>query len=74
MFEFEQDIVKTLLNENEQFQQLYDRHEELKTQVHDAEIGVHALDDLYLNRLKREKLLTKDKMAHIIQLYQREHV
>lgn len=73
MFEYDQDIVKELLDANGRFQQLYEQHAELKTQVHDAEIGVQPLDDLALNRLKRQKLLAKDKMAHMIQNYQREH-
>lgn len=72
MFEFEQETVQKLLSSNERFQQLYDQHAKLKTQIHEAEIGVHPLDDLYLNKLKRQKLLAKDKMAHMIQLHQRE--
>ena len=73
MFEYEQDIVKELLEGNERFQQLYEQHAALKTRVHDAEIGVQPLDDLALNKLKRQKLLAKDKMAHMIQRYQLEH-
>jgi uncharacterized protein YdcH (DUF465 family) len=73
MFEYDQDIVKELLNANDRFQQLYQQHSDLKTQVHEAEIGIHPLDDLSLVRLKRQKLLAKDKMAHMIQDYQREH-
>ncbi|MCZ6712222.1 MAG: YdcH family protein [Gammaproteobacteria bacterium] len=73
MFEYDQDIVKELLDENERFQHLYQQHSTLKTQVREAETGLHPLDDLSLNRLKRKKLLAKDKMAHIIQQHQREH-
>lgn len=73
MFEYEEDIVQELLGANERFQQLYQQHAELKTQVHEAEIGIHPLDDLSLTRLKRQKLLAKDRMAHIIQRYQQEH-
>ena len=75
MFESEpeQEIVEVLLKDSARFQQLYRQHAELKSQVHDAEIGVHPVDDLYLNKLKRQKLLAKDKMAHMIQRYQYEH-
>lgn len=73
MFEYDQDIVQELLNANERFQRLYQQHSELKIQVREAEIGVHPLDDLTLTKLKRQKLLAKDKMAHMIQAYQREH-
>ena len=73
MFEYDQDIVKELLDANDRFQQLYQQHSDLKLQVREAERGVHSLDDLANNRLKRQKLLAKDKMAHMIQHYQREH-
>ena len=73
MFEYDQDIVKELLDANDRFQQLYQQHSDLKLQVREAEIGIHPLDDLSLVRLKRQKLLAKDKMAHMIQDYQREH-
>jgi len=73
MFEYEEDIVKELLGANERFQQLHQQHAELKTQVREAETGVHPLDDLSLTRLKRQKLLAKDKMAHMIQRHQRQH-
>ena len=73
MFEYEQDAVQALLKADDRFQELYSQHAALKLQVHEAEIGVHPMDDLTLNRLKRQKLLAKDKMAHMIQQYQRQH-
>ena len=73
MFEYDQDIVEVLLNENEQFQALYKEHNSLKERVRDAEIGVLPLDDLSLGTMKKEKLLAKDKMAAIIEQYRREH-
>ncbi len=73
VFEFDQDIVEELLGGDERFQELYQQHATLKTRVHEAEIGIHPLDDLAMNILKRQKLLAKDRMAHIIQHYQREH-
>ena len=50
MFEYDQDIVEVLLNDNEQFQILYKQHNTLKAKVRDAEIGVLPLDDLSLAR------------------------
>ncbi len=73
VFEFDQDIVEELLGGDERFQELYRQHATLKTRVREAEIGIHPLDDLAMNILKRQKLLAKDRMAHIIQHYQREH-
>ena len=73
MFEYDQDIVEVLLNDNEQFQALYKEHNALKEKVRDAEIGVLPLDALSLGTMKKEKLLAKDKMAAMIEQYRREH-
>ena len=73
MFEYDQDIVEVLLDGNERFQALYKQHNELKTKVRDAEIGVLPLDDVSLGTMKKEKLLAKDKMAAMIEQYRREH-
>lgn len=73
MFEYDQDIVQELLVADERFKRLHQQHAHLKIQVREAAIGVHPLDDLTLNRLKRQKLLAKDKMAHMIQQRQHEH-
>jgi Uncharacterized protein conserved in bacteria len=73
MFEYDQSIVEALLAENPRFKTLYDKHRELKGKVHDAEIGVLPLDDLTLVKLKKEKLLAKDQMAAIIEVYRAQH-
>ena len=72
MFEYDQEVVSELLDANERFQTLYQQHSDLKIQVREAETGIHPLDDLTVNKLKRQKLLAKDKMAHMIQQHQRE--
>jgi uncharacterized protein YdcH (DUF465 family) len=73
MFEYDQNIVTTLLNDNEDFQLLYKQHNDLKEKVRSAELGVLPLDDATLGTMKKEKLLTKDKMAAMIEQYRREH-
>ena len=73
MFEYDQEIVEVLLNDNEQFQALHREHNTLKEKVRDAELGVLPLDALSLGTMKKEKLLAKDKMAAIIEQYRREH-
>ena len=73
MFEYDQDIVEVLLNDNAQFQALYKEHNALKEKVRDAEIGVLPLDALSIGTMKKEKLLAKDKMAAMIEQYRREH-
>ena len=74
MFEYDQDIVEVLLNDNERFQALFSEHNSLKERVRDAELGVLPLDDVSLGTMKKEKLLAKDKMAAMIEQYRREHV
>ena len=73
MFEYDQDIVEVLLNDNAQFQALYEEHNSLKKKVRDAELGVLPLDALSLGTMKKEKLLAKDRMAAMIEQYRREH-
>ncbi|MDX1528027.1 MAG: YdcH family protein [Gammaproteobacteria bacterium] len=73
MFEYDQDIVNSLLNDNAQFQQLFKQHNDLKEKVRNAELGVLPVDDITLGTMKKEKLLAKDKMAAMIEQYRREH-
>ena len=73
MFEFDQDIVNTLLEDNSDFQSLFAQHSQLKEKVRDAELGVIPMDNLTLGALKKEKLLAKDKMAAMIEQYRRAH-
>jgi uncharacterized protein YdcH (DUF465 family) len=73
MFEYDQQIVTSLLDANEDFQELYKHHNDLKEKVRSAELGVLPMDDLTLGTMKKEKLLAKDKMAAMIEQYRREH-
>ena len=73
MFEYDDKIVNSLLEDSNDFQSLYRKHSELKAKVRDAELGVLPLDDLTLSSMKKEKLLTKDKMAVMIEDYRRTH-
>ena len=73
MFEYDEEIVSSLLADSNDFQTLYRQHHELKEKVRDAELGVLPLDDLTLASMKKEKLLAKDKMAAMIEDYRRSH-
>jgi len=66
MFEHSQDILEELIKENEDFRRKYNRHQELDRQVTAAELGTAPMEDLALNRLKKEKLWIKDKLATFI--------
>ena len=52
-------IIKT----NPEFKSLYQRHKDLDKQVLDAELGVLAIDDLTLSKMKREKLMEAETLA-----------
>lgn len=65
MFENNQKEIESLLNENEEFRSLYQRHKELDKKVLDAELGVLPIDDLTLAKMKKEKLWAKDRLVHM---------
>ncbi len=74
MFEFEEDIVNSLLEESPDFRRIYHKVCEIKDKVSDANHGEHPLDDYSLENLKKEKLFLKDQMAMMIKDYQSAHV
>ncbi len=73
MFEYDNEVVESLISEDKDFERLYNKHVELKQRVDHANAGMEPIDDLSLEQLKKEKLLVKDRMAGLIKDYQREH-
>lgn len=59
------DDVQAMLERNDEFKRLYQRHRELDKQVLDAELGVRPMDDMTLHSLKKEKLRAKDRLTFI---------
>jgi uncharacterized protein YdcH (DUF465 family) len=57
--------VDALIKTDPEFRQLYRRHQQLDKRVLDAELGVLPIDDFTLGRMKREKLLAKDKLHRL---------
>lgn len=72
MFEYDQELVEELLANDVAFRKLYEDHRELKSKVREAEIGTLPLDDFTVARMKKQKLLCKDKMAAIIAQHRTE--
>ena len=66
MFEHHQDLLQELIRDNEDFRRNYNRHQELDKRVTAAELGTAPMEDLALNRLKKEKLWIKDKLATLM--------
>jgi len=73
MFDYDQDIVKSLLHDSIEFKRLYDKHSRLKQQVQEAQTGHQDVNDFELERLKKEKLHLKDRMAGMIAQYKQSH-
>lgn len=73
MFEHDQEIVDSLLKEDEDFKRMYEKHGKLKQKVRDANLGTDPMDDFALEDLKKEKLQLKDRMAAIIASYREAH-
>ena len=72
MTENERKVLERLLERSDEFRGLYDRHNELKARVRDAEFGHVPMDSMRLGELKREKLRTKDRMARLIAAHEEE--
>jgi len=74
MFEQDQEIVESLLDEDRNFRKLYNKHCQLKSKVKEANEGFVGISDFDLEVLKKEKLLIKDRMAVIIEDYRHTRV
>lgn len=68
MFDEENDssTIKHLLQDNDEFRELYNRHRELDKRVHAAEVGAKPMEDLALVQLKKEKLWARDRMTQML--------
>ena len=66
MFAHHKNKMEELINENPDFRRIYDRHQELDKRVTAAELGTAPMEDLALNKLKKEKLWVKDQLAEFI--------
>ena len=67
MFSNRKEDVDKLMNQNIEFRRLFNKHQELDKQVHEAEIGLHPMEDLALVQLKKEKLWAKDQLARMLE-------
>ena len=74
MFEQDQEIVQSLIDENKNFRRLYNKHCQLKSKVKEANQGCFSIDDFDLEILKKEKLLIKDRLAIIIEDYRHTNI
>jgi|SaaInl8_120m_RNA_FD_contig_21_2914324_length_286_multi_8_in_0_out_0_1 uncharacterized protein YdcH (DUF465 family) len=64
MFEDQLQAVQELLEADNQFKVLYERHQSLKIEIEDSG---RTLDKFKLDKLKKEKLQIKDQLATRLQ-------
>ncbi len=66
MSEHEANAVRSLLLSEINFKRLYDKHHYLDQQVKEAHEGNLAIDDMSLEKMKKEKLFLKDQIEKMI--------
>jgi len=67
------DIVSKLKVEDAHFHKIFDRHNELDDLITEVEEGRKPMDDLELEKLKKEKLRLKDEAYAMIIEYKKAH-
>jgi len=67
------DIISKLKVENAHFAKIFERHNELDEIVTEVEEGRKPMDDLELEKLKKEKLALKDEAYAMIIAYKKEN-
>ncbi|HHD77729.1 MAG TPA: DUF465 domain-containing protein [Campylobacteraceae bacterium] len=67
------DIISKLKQENAHFAKIFEKHNELDDKIREVEEGRESMDDLELEKLKKEKLLLKDEAYAMILQYKKEH-
>jgi uncharacterized protein YdcH (DUF465 family) len=66
MFENQQrEDVEALMDSDVEFRRLYQRHKQLDSKVHDADIGVLPIDSATLAGMKKEKLVAKARLERM---------
>jgi len=65
------DIISKLKVENAHFAKIFERHNELDELIAEVEDGRKAMDDLELEKLKKEKLALKDEAYAMIIEYKK---
>ncbi|MEZ5460041.1 MAG: YdcH family protein [Steroidobacteraceae bacterium] len=73
MFENDHSVVETLLQSDDAFRRLYDKHADLNARVDEVTAGDAPMEELELEALKKEKLLLADRMQNMIRDFNARH-
>jgi len=67
------DIISKLKQENAHFAKIFEKHNELDDKIKEVEEGREHMDQIELEKLKKEKLRLKDEAYAMILEYKKEH-
>ena len=67
------DVITKLKVEDAHFAKIFERHNELDDKVTEVEDGREHMEQLQLEKLKKEKLKLKDEAYAMILKYKKEH-
>lgn len=67
MPDFDQKTVNRLLDKDDAFRHVYEKHSALNAKVDQVNCGKLSMEQLQLEMLKKEKLLLRDRMQAMIQ-------
>lgn len=73
MFHEYRDLISELKTKDAHFAKIFDRHNELDQKIKDAAEGREHMEDVELDKLKKEKLLLKDEVYAILSAYEKEN-
>ena len=70
----EEEVIEVLKKESEEFRKVYQEHRELDNRLSDLNKKhfLSADDEMEMNRMKKEKLHKKDKIAEMIRDYRKK--
>jgi len=63
--EYREDITE-LKQSNAHFAKIFEKHNMLDQDVKDAEHGRHGMNDIEIEKMKKQKLMLKDEMLKMI--------
>jgi len=67
------DIISKLKQENAHFAKIFEKHNELDDKITEVEAGREHMDQIELEKLKKEKLRLKDEAYAMILEYKKQH-
>lgn len=67
------DVISKMKVEDAHFAKIFERHNELDDKVTEVEDGREHMEQLELEKLKKEKLKLKDEAYAMILKYKKEH-